>query len=361
MRSTDPVPGRGAGRRAVDPRDGLRRGLRDPVGGGRDAVPAHPADHRAGVGGHPHGRSAGRVVLRRALTDELEARAARRLGGDRRRRAAPSRRSSRAPAALDRRVRLPDRARDRRRRAAARSASTSTWTDDGPPRSPTLFALDRRRSPSGRSPAPAARVARRATRPRTPRDRRARARRRATGANVMPALIDAARAGATRRRDVGRRSARCSGSSGSRTRGERAARGTAGARPHPLRGRARRRRRCWPRSAPTSIKVEVPPAGDPYRVQGTERVGDESVLFMSLNSGKRSVALGLPRARGRRRGRPAARLVRLPRGERAARAAWRAHGLDWEQRARARTRDRLRLDLGLRRRRARRRPGAGST
>jgi crotonobetainyl-CoA:carnitine CoA-transferase CaiB-like acyl-CoA transferase len=41
------------------------------------------------------------------------------------------------------------------------------------------------------------------------------------------------------------------------------------------------------------IKIEVPPGGDPYRVQGTERVGDQSVLFMSLNSGKRSVALDL--------------------------------------------------------------------
>lgn len=39
------------------------------------------------------------------------------------------------------------------------------------------------------------------------------------------------------------------------------------------------------------IKLEVPPGGDPYRVQGTERVGGQSVLFMSLNSGKRSVAL----------------------------------------------------------------------
>ncbi len=39
------------------------------------------------------------------------------------------------------------------------------------------------------------------------------------------------------------------------------------------------------------IKLEVPPGGDPYRAQGTERVGDGSVLFMSLNTGKRSVAL----------------------------------------------------------------------
>ena len=39
------------------------------------------------------------------------------------------------------------------------------------------------------------------------------------------------------------------------------------------------------------MKLEVPPGGDPYRVQGTERLGDESVLFLSLNSGKRSVGL----------------------------------------------------------------------
>jgi crotonobetainyl-CoA:carnitine CoA-transferase CaiB-like acyl-CoA transferase len=39
------------------------------------------------------------------------------------------------------------------------------------------------------------------------------------------------------------------------------------------------------------VKLEVPPAGDPYRVQGTERLGDQSVLFLSLNSGKRSLAL----------------------------------------------------------------------
>ena len=30
-------------------------------------------------------------------------------------------------------------------------------------------------------------------------------------------------------------------------------------------------------------KLEVPPGGDPYRAQGTERLGDESVLFLSLN------------------------------------------------------------------------------
>ena len=41
------------------------------------------------------------------------------------------------------------------------------------------------------------------------------------------------------------------------------------------------------------IKIEVPPGGDPYRAQGTERIGDQSALFMSLNSGKRSVALDI--------------------------------------------------------------------
>lgn len=39
------------------------------------------------------------------------------------------------------------------------------------------------------------------------------------------------------------------------------------------------------------VKLEVPPGGDPYRVQGTERLGDQSVLFLSLNPGKRSLAL----------------------------------------------------------------------
>ncbi len=39
------------------------------------------------------------------------------------------------------------------------------------------------------------------------------------------------------------------------------------------------------------LKVEVPPHGDPYREQGAARLDDESVLFMALNSGKKSVAL----------------------------------------------------------------------
>ncbi len=39
------------------------------------------------------------------------------------------------------------------------------------------------------------------------------------------------------------------------------------------------------------LKVESPRGGDPYRRQGTAQVGTESVLFMTLNSAKKSVAL----------------------------------------------------------------------
>jgi crotonobetainyl-CoA:carnitine CoA-transferase CaiB-like acyl-CoA transferase len=46
------------------------------------------------------------------------------------------------------------------------------------------------------------------------------------------------------------------------------------------------------------VKVE-PPEGDPYRRQGTEWVGGESVLFMSLNAGKRSVVLDFREPPGR--------------------------------------------------------------
>ncbi len=39
------------------------------------------------------------------------------------------------------------------------------------------------------------------------------------------------------------------------------------------------------------LKIESPAGGDPYRKQGTARVGNESVLFMTLNSAKKSIAL----------------------------------------------------------------------
>ena len=78
------------------------------------------------------------------------------------------------------------------------------------------------------------------------------------------------------------------------------------------------------------LKLEVPPGGDPYRVQGTERLGDQSVLFLSLNSGKRSVALDFrsPAAGGA--------LERLLGSsafvvENARPGSLARHGLDWEQ------------------------------
>ena len=39
------------------------------------------------------------------------------------------------------------------------------------------------------------------------------------------------------------------------------------------------------------LKLESPAGGDPYRRQGTAQIEDESVLFMTLNSAKKSVAL----------------------------------------------------------------------
>lgn len=48
------------------------------------------------------------------------------------------------------------------------------------------------------------------------------------------------------------------------------------------------------------IKVEVGAAGDPYRVQGTAFVGDESVLFQVLNTGKRSIHVDLKSDEGLR-------------------------------------------------------------
>jgi crotonobetainyl-CoA:carnitine CoA-transferase CaiB-like acyl-CoA transferase len=77
------------------------------------------------------------------------------------------------------------------------------------------------------------------------------------------------------------------------------------------------------------IKIEVPPGGDPYRVQGTERVGDQSVLFMSLNSGKRSVALDLraPEA-SEAMGRLLASAEFLVENARPGSLA--RHGLDWD-------------------------------
>ena len=77
------------------------------------------------------------------------------------------------------------------------------------------------------------------------------------------------------------------------------------------------------------IKLEVPPAGDPYRAQGTARVGDESVLFLSLNSGKRSVALDFrkPEAADAREALLASSDFVV---ENSRPGSLAAHGLDWE-------------------------------
>jgi len=76
------------------------------------------------------------------------------------------------------------------------------------------------------------------------------------------------------------------------------------------------------------IKIEVPP-GDPYRWQGTERVGVESALFLALNAGKRSVAIDFRAPAGRRALEPvlasADMLVENSRP-----GSLTAHGLDWE-------------------------------
>jgi crotonobetainyl-CoA:carnitine CoA-transferase CaiB-like acyl-CoA transferase len=77
------------------------------------------------------------------------------------------------------------------------------------------------------------------------------------------------------------------------------------------------------------IKLEVPPDGDPYRVQGTARIGDESVLFLSLNSGKRSVALDFrkPEAEDAREALLASSDFLV---ENSRPGSLAAHGLDWE-------------------------------
>jgi crotonobetainyl-CoA:carnitine CoA-transferase CaiB-like acyl-CoA transferase len=76
------------------------------------------------------------------------------------------------------------------------------------------------------------------------------------------------------------------------------------------------------------VKVE-PPAGDPYRGQGTERAGGQSVLFMALNAGKRSLAVDFTEPAGREV------LERLLGRcdlfvENARPGSLAAHGLDWE-------------------------------
>jgi crotonobetainyl-CoA:carnitine CoA-transferase CaiB-like acyl-CoA transferase len=76
------------------------------------------------------------------------------------------------------------------------------------------------------------------------------------------------------------------------------------------------------------IKIEVPP-GDPYRWQGTERVGGESALFLALNAGKRSVAIDFRTPAGRQALEPVlASADMLMENSRPGSLA--RYGLDWE-------------------------------
>jgi crotonobetainyl-CoA:carnitine CoA-transferase CaiB-like acyl-CoA transferase len=76
------------------------------------------------------------------------------------------------------------------------------------------------------------------------------------------------------------------------------------------------------------LKIEVPP-GDPYRHQGTERIGGESALFLALNAGKRSVALDFRAPAGRAALEPVlASADMLVENSRPGSMA--PHGLDWE-------------------------------
>jgi crotonobetainyl-CoA:carnitine CoA-transferase CaiB-like acyl-CoA transferase len=76
------------------------------------------------------------------------------------------------------------------------------------------------------------------------------------------------------------------------------------------------------------VKIE-PPSGDPYRTQGTERAGGESVLFMALNAGKRSLAIDFRTPAGREvMDRLLGRCDMFVENSRPGSLA--AHGLDWE-------------------------------
>ena len=177
------MPRRGARRRAVDPRDGLRRGVRDPVGRGRHAVAADAADRRARVRRAAHRRPARRLLLRRAA--HRRARSARRGRARRRstRWVARSPRSSRAsPSGGSRSPRIGSNATSptgtRPRVGRERASPTTTRTSRRRSCSPSIRGSSSARS---RAPPPASRRAiglraRRRSRPsmRSPRERRER-------------------------------------------------------------------------------------------------------------------------------------------------------------------------------------------
>ena len=103
------------------------------------------------------------------------------------------------------------------------------------------------------------------------------------------------------------------------------------------------------------VKLEVPPEGDPYRAQGTVRLGEESVLFLSPELWEAESRARFPLRARHGGGRSPPRVIAVRRRERPA-------GEPCSVRARlgigprAVPVDRVRIHLGLRRRRARRGP-----
>ena len=339
------VPRRGAGRRPVHPRHGLRRGLRDPERGGGHAVAADAADHRAGIRRNPDGRPAGRLVLRGAA-DRRDRGAGLRADGRHRR----DRRRGRGdrgwhPAALDRRVRLPGRAGTGQRRAAEGRRERLRRPGDGGAGAAATFEVDplagerqaarTRARMADRDPGPLTSALLRLAD-----DTRA-------GRNVMPALIDAARAGAT----VGEMADVFRDAFGEFTEAGAVVGGAAadstvpgsavpgGAAPAlPLRGVrvadltrfvAGSQATMWLTALGAEVVKVEPPSGDPYRTQGTERSGGESVLFMALNAGKRSLAVDFRTPAGREvMDRLLGRCDMFVENSRPGSLA--THGLDWE-------------------------------
>ena len=168
------------------------------------------------------------------LTDELEARANDVLDRDRRAGGRGRRHRARRPAAMDRRVRLPDRTRRRRRHTAARRGERARRPRRGSGGAPRgVRPRHRRRRATGRAhrgPGPRARRCRVLGRDRGRRRGGARGPQRHAGARWTP------RAWARRSASCRTRSAACSASSGSRIRGS-AARRTPRARPDAVRRR----------------------------------------------------------------------------------------------------------------------------
>ena len=271
----DAVPGRGARRRAVDPRHGLRRGVGDPERGGGARWRFAPSRSSPRERSDRDGRPARRVVLRRARSptrwrrgrgtslSQIEdgggavrpsRRASRSAGSP----SPPTGPSARSPTAAGQGRRQHVRRRRRRRR-----------------REPPAVRAGRRRIAERQIARTAARVARRDER-RVPTATAAGCARCARDGRQHHARADGRRPrGRDPRRDVRRvpravrrvpgavavvsAAVRWRGSGCSTSRGS---------------SPGRTPRCCSRRSAPTSSRSRCRPLGDPYRTQGTERLGE---------------------------------------------------------------------------------------